>query len=132
MLARASFAFSSDPNYMQLGKVHTVQSSLSSEQVDFVFAMYQPCGLKALEELLYFIRREHYNPRFYQNYTEEDMLGMLKPLSIQSIFATPRKFEKTVLRRYFLRLVSDRPSQLQQHLRLRAWVASAQVEPDGI
>ncbi|CAE7257643.1 unnamed protein product [Symbiodinium sp. CCMP2592] len=57
--------------------------------------------LHAMDELLKGCREELYNPRFFQNYAEEDVLGLLKPLAQKSILA--RHFEVTMLKRYFLR-----------------------------
>ncbi|CAE7257667.1 unnamed protein product [Symbiodinium sp. CCMP2592] len=59
--------------------------------------------LHALDELLYLSLRERYNPRFYQNYAEEDVLGLLKPLAQKAVAATARNFEVSMLKRYFLR-----------------------------
>ena len=59
--------------------------------------------LHALDELLLGALMERYNPRFYQNYAEEDFLGLLKPLALKAVAATSRVFECAMLKRYLLR-----------------------------
>ena len=59
--------------------------------------------LHAMEELLLVCLLEQYNPRFFQNYSEEDVLGLLKPLAQKAVAATSRVFEVSMLKRYFLR-----------------------------
>ena len=46
----------------------------------------------------------------YHCYSEEDVLGLLKPLAQYAITATARHFERTMLRRYMIR-----PAGEQRH-----------------
>ncbi|CAE7209731.1 unnamed protein product [Symbiodinium pilosum] len=43
------------------------------------------------------------NPSSYHCYSEEDFLGLIKPLAVKSAASTPKKFEVTVLKRYVMR-----------------------------
>ena len=41
--------------------------------------------------------------RMHHNFREEDFLGLLKPVAMKAIVATPQQFEKVVLERYMIR-----------------------------
>ncbi|CAE6920854.1 unnamed protein product [Symbiodinium sp. CCMP2456] len=59
--------------------------------------------LHAMDELLRGCLCEKYNPRYFQNYSEEDVLGLLKPLAQKSVVSSARSFEVSMMKRYFLR-----------------------------